>query len=228
MLPDVRCNIQTLFFFFFFIRRILPDIYFLSRGFVCSYDPGDGNAQTCQSIITTGSFAAAECSSGNTNHFSYITVPATPTNTASESESESEGAAYFSKFTIRAPLFQLIHSDDIPTTANTDSINNPTSSTAITSSTSTGPLETQSPSNGALSTGAKAGIGVGVSLGIIALVGAAVLYYLHRRRRSTRETPMPAEQPKPELPGGQSQHAVELHAISAINELPANSPPEHG
>ncbi|KAL3463937.1 hypothetical protein BJX64DRAFT_286898 [Aspergillus heterothallicus] len=187
-------------------------------GFSCTYDPGTGNAQTCLRMATTGSFAAAECSSGETNGFSYITVPESLTNTVSDSEEP----VTFSTFTIVAPLFQLVfRSNDIPTSTNTASI----TSTATTP-TSTGPVQTQSPSNEGLSTGAKAGIGVGVSLGVIALISAAFLYFL-RRRTSPAATTIPAEEPKPELSGGQYQHAVELQAISTLAEMPSNSSLEH-
>ena len=184
----------------------------LYRGYHCSFNPGVDRAQTCYSIGTTGSFAAVECSSGKSNAFNYLDIPATIT----ETESDSTDVVTISTFTVLAPLFQLNYqSSDL---TKTDSI---TLASGATTSSTSAPISVSS--SGELSTGAKAGIGVGAGLGAIALISSAFFFF--RRRKNAGRVPI--EEPKPELMGGQYHHPAELQSSPAAYELPENSSPQH-
>ncbi|KAF5248376.1 hypothetical protein FAUST_312 [Fusarium austroamericanum] len=190
-------------------------------GFQCKYTSGVDNAQTCFSIATTGSFAAVQCSSGKSNGFGYLDIP----NTVAETNSGSEEAVTVSSFTVYAPLFQLhFQSSDLPSTK-TGSITIDSITTSSSGSSSSAEPTQASSSDGGLSTGAKAGIGVGAGLGFIALIGVA-LFFMRRRKRHTA-APALTEVPKSELTAGQNQHAAELHAQSTPQELPGDSVPRY-
>ena len=76
-------------------------------------------------------------------------------------------------------------------TTNTTNGNSTTNGTSTTS----GSDNAASPTglgNGYLSTGAKAGIGVGVTAGVLAILGCAALFYL-RRHRSAKHTNRPTD-----------------------------------
>lgn len=201
-------------------------------GFQCSQSFNAGIGQTCISIATAGSFAAVQCSSGQSVGFTYLGIPATVT----ETNSGSESAFVLETFTVSAPLFQLnFQSSDLPATM-TGSIT--ISTDANTSSTST-PAETGSPAGEGLSTGAKAGIGAGVGVATVALIGALLFFLLRRRKRTptaelaaqSEPTEAPAtEAPKQELPGQQPRHNVpaELQVNLVPSELPGNHSPGYG
>ncbi|ETS73828.1 hypothetical protein PFICI_14774 [Pestalotiopsis fici W106-1] len=188
-------------------------------GFQCSQNFNRDTGQTCISVGSTGSFAAVQCSSGQSEGFTYLDLPATVTETVSSSES----ALILETFTLSAPLFQLnFQSSDLPST-----VTGPITITtdATTSSASTFP-QTASSASGGLSTGAKAGIGVGAGLAVIALFGALLFYFSRRRKRPAELAgPLPTETPKPELAGQAYTVPTELHANPTAQELPGNSLP---
>ncbi|KAI0505622.1 hypothetical protein F5B22DRAFT_651556 [Xylaria bambusicola] len=164
-------------------------------GFQCKHNPGVDGAQTCYSIATTGSFPVVSCSSGKSNDFADYVVPATVTETVG-SASTSLAVALINTVTIYAPLFQLnFQSTDLP------SVNPDRTAASTLSSTHTIPGDSSSPTSsaaGGLSTGAKAGIGVGAAVGAIgsiALLTAIFLYYRKRARKSPSELMVTEQSP---------------------------------
>lgn len=159
-------------------------------GFQCVYTPGSNNAQTCYSLVTTGSFPVVDCSSGTSNDFHYHHVPVTVTVTETvqsfSTEFEEESISYIDAVTVFAPLFQIHYqSTDLSlaesvteTRTSSSTINTDTSRPSITPS-----LSASSSDNTGLSTAAKAGIGVGVGLGGLGLLLLSISVVLYRRRR---------------------------------------------
>ncbi|KPM45204.1 hypothetical protein AK830_g1329 [Neonectria ditissima] len=186
------------------------------KGYHCHFNPGVDEAQTCYSIVKTGSFPTVQCSSGSSNRYSYMTVPATFIETASG----SEGTSFLRAVTIYAPLFQLnrqasdLSSSSTKSTGSTSVTSHSTSLTGVTSE-----APAPSSSNGGLSVGAQAGIGVGAGLVGLTLLGTA-LYFWRRKKK----TPAVTERPKPELEG-QLRHPVELYGNSSPNAATTASVP---
>ena len=119
--------------------------------------------------------------------------------TVTVTETESQARTTERVMTLRAPMIQLNYrSQDIKETAVTR--------TSSPSNTSTGGSDSRS----GLSTGAQAGIGVGVALAGLALIGAFVLFFLRRRKQRPKpsaEIPSsPVEAPPHDTPkiGGTS------------------------
>lgn len=91
----------------------------------------------------------------------------------------------------------------------TAGVSTPTSSTVASSTASVKPTGTDhqtSSTNSGLSTGAKAGIGVGVAIGGLAVIFIAACFFLRRRKQGRKEAP-------------------EYSQPSLLSELPQSSPP---
>ncbi|CAK7198759.1 hypothetical protein SEUCBS139899_001423 [Sporothrix eucalyptigena] len=177
--------------------------------YTCSWG-GSGDAQTCFSLASTGSFSAVQCSSGTSNAFSYYTVPSvatvttTETTTASASGSSSASTITstatneyeFNTVTLFAPMFQLVHqASDLPSTSGGSSGTSPAQTGSHTSTTN---LATGSASSSQLSTGAVAGIAVGSVVVGLALIGALVYLFLKQRKHKKQ---IAAYAPPPNLSG---------------------------
>ncbi len=140
--------------------------------------PGVDGAQTCYSIASTGSFPTVQCSSGTSNRFSYVQMPATVSATTSGSTTAVTLTAVY----LYAPLFQLnMQATDLPmgqsgVSAGTDA-----------------PTMSATASGVGLSTAAMAGIGVGAAIAGLALIGGFVAFALWRRRRPSVMPELPPE-----------------------------------
>ncbi|KAH7123143.1 hypothetical protein EDB81DRAFT_913280 [Dactylonectria macrodidyma] len=178
-------------------------------GYTCKFDWDADHAHTCYSIATTGSFPAVFCPSGKSNSFRYLELPTAAIVTGSGEDS----VTVISTMILNAPLFQLIHqSTDITSSSHT------ATATGQSRISGTGTPANNS-ENGGLSIAAKAGIGGGVSGGVL-LVIMAISFFLWKRNRvrgavSTTEDPAPSVL-KPELPA-ESVPRLDLNtpAISA-------------
>jgi len=115
-----------------------------------------------------------------------------------------------------------------PSSATTNSLTTgPTNTSAFPSSST--PTATGS-TNAGLSPGAKAGIGVGVSLGILGLISLIAAIFLLRRRRPKKETafnnatelPSPPENPHPTY-----KFASELKATAPLSEMDSGNHTVH-
>lgn len=81
---------------------------------------------------------------------------------------------------------------------------------------------TSSPTASGLSSGEKAGIGVGAALGGLAICASALFFFWRRRRRNQKRSPSPTADPggKAELPGeGREAHTDELDNDRQIHEM---------
>ncbi|KAI8634263.1 hypothetical protein F5Y19DRAFT_412738 [Xylariaceae sp. FL1651] len=185
-------------------------------GFRCKFNPGVDGAQTCYSIASTGSFAAVHCSSGTSNGFNYYGVPTTATATGGISTAtEGTSTTVISVVTIYAPLFQLLYqSTDLPSVQPASTTSTAISS-SITSTTTTIPAPSSSQlAEGGLSTGAKAGIGVGAGIAGLALLGAAVFFFFRRRREPAHVSEIMTPEPKPQFPQQFPQQGVQPVELS--------------
>ncbi|CAK7211668.1 hypothetical protein SBRCBS47491_001202 [Sporothrix bragantina] len=184
---------------------------------------GSGDAQTCFSVATSGSFSAVQCSSGTSNAFSYYTVPSTVTVTTTETSTTSASASgavsasastitstavniyEFNTVTLYAPMFQLVHqASDVSSSSGSSG-----SSPAQTSSAGTG-LSTGSASSSQLSTGAVAGIAVAAVVVGLSLLGAFVYFFI-KQRRAKRQI---AYAPPPNLAGNMGMQQPPMGAYS--------------
>jgi hypothetical protein len=85
----------------------------------------------------------------------------------------------------------------------TAGVSSPTSSAVVSSATSALPTETghqTSSTNNGLSTGAQAGIGVGVAVGGLAVIFIAAFLFFRRRKQGLEETTEGSQTPLSELP----------------------------
>ena len=168
-------------------------------GYNCRYEPGIDRAQTCYAIITKGSFPTVQCSSGTSNMFSFLSIPATITTT----NSEAVAVTVLSRVSVLAPLFQLNwQKTDLPSST-TPATNAATTGPTPSSSPTHSPQETNPPAAG-LSKGAAAGIGVGVGIAGLALIVALVWFVRRRRRKhpSVMASMSPVAAPMPQPPVG--------------------------
>ncbi|KAH6880377.1 hypothetical protein B0T10DRAFT_412231 [Thelonectria olida] len=184
------------------------------EGFRCK----EGDAQTCYSLVTTGSFAAVMCSDGSSNDYGYVDVPKTVVSVVSESTATS----VLGTVTIYAPLFQLnFQSSDLPSssTAGTDSTE---AHSTETQSAETSRASDQSDNDGGLSVGAKAGIGAGVGALALLIIGVAVFLFLRKRRGRTPPAELPSTPGKPPPQGLYSKpvNPSELESTTPRSELP--------
>ncbi|CAK3792756.1 Hypothetical predicted protein [Lecanosticta acicola] len=113
------------------------------------------------------------------------------------------------------------------TAAAASSSSTPTSSsTATTTSSSTPASQTNNPSavansDSGLSTGAKAGIGVGVAIGALVLIGAGIAaFFLLRRRKGGDYAPAKSS---PDFLSGSDQAMQQQHQYQAYQKPPTNS-----
>lgn len=160
------------------------------------------------------------CSSGTSNGFSYMNVPATAS--ASKSDSVVEG------ITVNAPLFQMVYQvTDLPTST-TSTLQSSISATTSGAATS-GTESPESSSESSLSGGAKAGIGVGAAVGGFLLIGAAFLFWRRKRNGSVLGGPgRSSKEARAELPedyGGPSKPPRELLGSPPASELEGASAP---
>lgn len=94
-----------------------------------------------------------------------------------------------------------------------------TSATPIASAAaSTPPTTTPSPPAKGLSTGAKAGIAIGVILAVV-VIALAAFFLLRRRRQSKKNAPVDDLPSQPELPTQANTHEIEGRGKSPIPEL---------
>ncbi|KAI5455597.1 hypothetical protein BGZ63DRAFT_397991 [Mariannaea sp. PMI_226] len=123
------------------------------------------NEQTCTSVATTGRILLGTC---ETSGLFYTDFAIPQTYSSSE----------INAFTVYAPFIQAVHkAADVSTTT----------SSSPSSSSSHSSTPTTAPSFGGLSTGAKAGIGIGAALGAIFLATGAFLLWrsIHQKRNQT-------------------------------------------
>ncbi|CAF3563222.1 unnamed protein product [Fusarium graminearum] len=138
-----------------------------------------GGTQTCESVYSTGMTEVASCSSGSTV-LKSLGAPV-------QYRSMETGILRIESVTMHAPMFQLAGSEpfEISSTSDSESVFLTSSTTNLSSTsaeTSTSSVEPDS--RGGLSTGAQAGIGVGVGVVGFGILGAA--FYLWRRRRRSK------------------------------------------
>lgn len=187
-----------------------------NRGYACKYNPGIDNAQTCYRDYSTGSFPTVQCSSGTSDKFSYLTVPAAYTIT--ESPSASAGSAspsvtsgVLDDVLVYAPLIQINwQSTDRAT---------PTASSLLPEGTaSTSSTGTPTPQAGGLSRGAK--IGIAVAAAVVGLILSATFAAWMRRRGRRRAAAMPTLPP-----GAYYTYADTPHEIQSmcVTEAPTES-----
>lgn len=107
------------------------------------------------------------------------------------------------------------------TPTSTSTSESPTSTAATTSSDSTAtPSSEQSPAPSGLSTGSKAGIGVGVAAGVIIVLGFFAFFVIHRRRKKAVISPGTTLDPSAQ-PGAVPGVSRELEQ-TAVYETPAD------
>ncbi|KAH8701082.1 hypothetical protein BGW36DRAFT_460139 [Talaromyces proteolyticus] len=173
-------------------------------GYTCGYISAgvDASVQTCVSTVSTGQFSAIQCY-GSTSVLTQQTVPTTVAASVTATASDASSDVIIQTMTIKAPLFQIIYkSSDLPKSTSTTI---PTS-TIMTAPTIKAPTSQPDTS---LSTGAKAGIGVGAAVGGLILIGAAIFLLFLRRKRPRKQFHPADDQPyelvadglKAELPG---------------------------
>ncbi|KAJ5168760.1 uncharacterized protein N7482_004354 [Penicillium canariense] len=186
-----------------------------NSGYTCGYVPyGNASAQTCVSEVSTGEFSAIQCY-GSTSVLTQQTIPATVAASETVTTSYTTPNVIVQTMTIKAPLFQIIHqSTDLPKSMSTIST-----------------TQTSQPGT-SLSTGAKAGIGVGAAAGGLILIGAALFLLYWRRKRDQRLFNPVADEPHDladephELATDTSKAELPGHAIPVeVDALKARLPP---
>jgi predicted lipid-binding transport protein (Tim44 family) len=73
-----------------------------------------------------------------------------------------------------------------------------------------------------LSTGAKAGIGIGAALGALALLGLIIFLFMRRRKKQQQQAPYEAaayEAPRPQEMDGESPRVEMSHAPDPIAKV---------
>ncbi len=152
--------------------------------------------------MTAGAVSAVECTDGTVGPVHAYTVGADATLTATEAGTgagaRTTAAVSYSidTFWMFAPMFQLVHVATSTTSSSTS-----TSTTGPPSATSTSGASSPTGSTG-LSTGARAGIGIGSALvGLLLLAGIAGLVVIVMwRRRQRRRQRLEAEKTQPPAP----------------------------
>lgn len=176
-----------------------------NRGFDCEYNPGIDIAQTCYRYYSTGSFPTVQCSSGTSEQFSYLTVPATVTTTASASTGGgSAGTSVISSILVNAPLIQINWQSTDRTT--------PTATSTSPGSASTTPSSTPTPQSDGLSRGATIGIAVAAAVVGLVLI-AAVCTWMRRRRRRYPDV-MPTLPPDPNQTKAGTPHEIDSMCVA--------------
>ncbi|CAK7219553.1 hypothetical protein SCUCBS95973_003854 [Sporothrix curviconia] len=195
--------------------------------YTCSWG-GNTDAQTCISVVSTGSFSALQCSSGTSNTLSYYTVPSTATVTTTQTSTMSAsgsgaGAAsastvtstavnlyLFNTVTLEAPMFQLVHqANDLPSSSSGGSSSTTPAETGTTSTaTATG---SPSPSSH-LSNSAVAGISVASVVVGLALIGAFVYLFI-KQRKAKRQI---AYAPPPNMSGNMGMQPPPPHQDNSM------------
>lgn len=180
------------------------------RGFKCV----NGGAQTCLSLLSTGSYAAVMCSDGSSNDYGFVEVPKTVVSVVSESTATS----ILRTVSIYAPLFQLnFQSSDLPSSTQAASTRTTGTQSAETSSAS----EQPSTNDGGLSVGAKAGIGAGVGAVALLIIAVAAFLLLRRRRSSSSPAELASSSPvKPPQAMYSPVNPSELDSTMPRTELP--------
>jgi hypothetical protein len=182
-------------------------ILIFNSGYSCGYVPyGNASAQTCVSVVSTGEFSAIQCY-GPTSVLTQQTMPATVAASGTGTTSNATPNVIVQTMTIKAPLVQIVHKPtDLPKSTSTIST-----------------TQTSQPGT-SLSTGAKAGIGVGAAAGGLILIGAALFLLCWRRKKGQRLFHPVADQPhelatdtsKAELPG----YAIPVEVDASKARLP--------
>jgi LPXTG-motif cell wall-anchored protein len=182
----------------------------IGSGFKCL---NNGIAQTCVLYASSTSFPIVTCQSGTSAAFSYYTLPTTVSATVTSASKVSVTAATITAFNMYAPMIQINwQSSDLPTTS---------TSTSGTSSASSRTSQTSiAQASSKLSTGAEAGIGVGVALGVIAI--GIISWVLYRRRRKQEYVAAAGHSPTAEI-GGSGIYEMGKRGRNDPIELPDNT-----
>ncbi|KAF3064836.1 hypothetical protein GL218_01615 [Daldinia childiae] len=191
-------------------------------GYACSRH---SEGQTCITTLTSTTFPTVTCESGTSAHFEYVTIPYIAAGVST--------TQVISTFTVLAPLFQLNHqASDLPSTTDKAADSSIVSATSASLS-QTSPqqaLPTQSSSTQGLSTGAQAGIGCGVALGII-ILGVIAFCLFRSRRRKIGPTELESTEQETKFPiefHEQAPAAVELDGNWTPNIIVAKPRLIHG
>lgn len=187
----------------------------LDSGYSCSYNPGIDKAQTCYKYWSTGSFPTVQCSSGTSNKFSYVTIPATVAATITPTTTGgvlTRTTVVINNVLVMAPLFQLNYQASDRITA---------SITTATSSPSNSATSQAAESSTGLSQGASIGIGVGGAVIFLIFIGALVLWIRKRKRRPRVMPVLPPDPQKPQEMGSLMMYVAEAPTESDAHEVDA-------
>ncbi|KAH7324847.1 hypothetical protein B0I35DRAFT_476058 [Stachybotrys elegans] len=158
-------------------------------GYACTNRHGN----TCVSVVsTTIEVSAGTCDLDRTTDISVHTIAPFLATT------ESGGSSVTRTPTLFAPMFQLnFRSQDLSTPIETGASTTATSSSIRETQTNSPPSDNED-NGGGLSVGAQAGIGVAVGLGALILIGCLWWFIRRRKRQPYMETAIaPPEENKP-------------------------------
>lgn len=128
-----------------------------------------------------------------------------------------------SEYLLTAQMFQLNWKATDRSLSSTTVTSAASTLTTTTDSAGSNPITPYSSSAG-LSNGAKAGLGVGISLGVFLLAGALAWYLVHRRRNGKNKMAVPTSRPAFPEASGTPIHEVEyvtpIHEVEDVASAP--------